>query len=105
MARNVNLDSRGIGALLRSAEVHRATQEAAESVAANVRAMNIKVGDKDGGPREVDMPVKVDMVTTDRAHAFVTISHPAGEAVQAKHGALTRAAGEAGLDVNAKGSS
>lgn len=102
MAQRIKFDSRGIGELLRSTEVHRATQDAAEAVADNVRAQNIGVGDKDGGPREKDMPVKVEMTTTDRAHAWVTITHPAGLAVQAKHGALTKAAGQAGLDVKGK---
>lgn len=102
MARKVKLDSRGIEAILQSTATHRATQEAAEKVADNARAMGVKVGDKDGGPREKDMPVEVSMTTTDRAHAFVTIAHPAGQAVQAKWGALTKSAREAGLDVKGK---
>jgi hypothetical protein len=100
MARRINLDSRGVAKLLQSTEMHRATQDAAERVADNVRAQGIKVGDKDGGPREKDMPVEVEMTTTDRAHAWVTIAHPSGQAVQSKHGALTKAAGQAGLDVS-----
>lgn len=104
MARGkVNLDSKGIRALLQSTAMHRATQDAAEAVADNARAMNIGVGDKDGGAHEIPMPVEVSMTTTDRAHAFVSIAHPAGQAVQAKHGALTKAAAQAGLDVNTKG--
>lgn len=99
MGRNVKLDSRGIEALLQSTAMHRATQDAAEKVADNVRAMNIRVGDKDGGAHEYEMPVTVEMTTTDRAHAFVSIAHPSGQAVQAKHGALTKAAAQAGLDV------
>lgn len=99
MASRVRLDRRGIGDLLRSTAMHRATQDAAERVAEAVRGQGIKVGDKDGGPREVDLPVEVEMTTTDRAHAWVTIAHPAGEAVQAKHGALTKAAAQVGLDV------
>ena len=99
MARNVKLDHRGIEALLQSTAMHRATQEAAERVADNVRAMGIRVGDKDGGAHEYDLPVTVGMTTTDRAHAWVNLAHPAGDAVQAKHGCLTKAAAEAGLDV------
>lgn len=102
MARRVKLNTRGIGEILRSSGMQRVTRQAAEEVAANVRAQRIRVGDQDGGPREVDLPVEVTMSTTDRAHASVTIKHPAGEAVQAKHGALTRAAGEVGLDVNGR---
>lgn len=102
MARKVKLDSRGIEALLQSTAMHRATQDAAEKVADGVRGMNIKVGDKDGGSHEYDLPVKVEMTTTDRAHAFVSLAHPAGQAVQAKHGSLTKAAAQAGLDVQEK---
>ena len=100
MARGrVRLDSKGVRAVLQSTEMHRVTQAAAEAVAANVEAQNITVGDRDGGAHEYDLPVKVSMTTTDRAHANVTITHPAGQAVQAKHGALTKAAKQAGLDV------
>jgi hypothetical protein len=38
------------------------------------------------------------MYETDRAHAVVVLAHAAGDAVQAKHGALSKAAAEAGLD-------
>jgi hypothetical protein len=102
MARQVRLDSRGVGAILKSAGVAAATRAAAEAVADNVRSQNIRVGDKDGGKREYDLPVKVTMRTTDRAHADVTIAHPAGQSVQAKHGALTKGAAQAGLDVKAR---
>lgn len=102
MARNVKLDHRGVAALLQSTAMHRATQDAAERVADAVRAQNIKVGDKDGGRHEYDLPVEVTTTTTDRAHANVTLAHPAGLAVQAKHGALTKAAAQTGLDVKGK---
>lgn len=100
MARNrVRLNSRGIQSVLTSTLMHRAVQGVAESVADNVKAMDIRVGDRDGGSHERELPVDVSVTTTDRAHARVTITHPAGAAVQAKHGALTKAAGQAGLDV------
>lgn len=100
MARgSVRLNSAGIRAILTSTAAHRAVQAAAEAVAENVRGQNIGVGDQDGGPREVELPVTVSVTTTDRAKALVTIAHPAGIAVQAKHGALTKAAGQVGLDV------
>jgi hypothetical protein len=94
----VKLDHRGIESLLRGSEIAAATREAAEAVADNVRSQNIRVGDKDGGSHEVDLPVEVSMYETDRAHAVVVLAHAAGDAVQAKHGALTKAAAEAGLD-------
>lgn len=100
MARGkVRLNGPGIRAILKAPAMQRATQAAAEAVAANVEAQNIRVGDRDGGKHEYDLPVSVKMVTTDRAHAIVALSHPSGAAVQAKHGALTKAAAQAGLDV------
>lgn len=102
MANKIRLNSKGVAAILKSTEMHRAVQDAAEKVAANVKAQGIKVGDKDGGPRERELPVTVTMTTTDRAKALVTLAHPAGQAVQAKHGALTKAAAQAGLDVRGK---
>lgn len=101
--RNVRLDSSGIRALLKSREVTAATQDAAEAVAANAKAQGRRVGDRDGGPREIDMPVTVSMYETDRAHAVVALAHPAGDADQAKNGTLTKAAAEAGLDFKARG--
>lgn len=102
MARaKVKLDHAGLAALLQSTEMHRAVQEAAEAVVDNVKAQGIKVGDRDGGTFEYDLPVDFQMTTTDRAHATVALAHPAGEAVQAKRGALTKAAAEAGLEVRA----
>lgn len=102
MARRVKLNRLGVRAILQSTEMHRVTQEAAEAVASNVEAQNIRVGDRDGGKHEDALPVKVSMTTTDRAHGVVSLAHPAGLAVQAKHGALTKAAAQAGLDVRGK---
>lgn len=100
MASRVRLaPPREIAKILNQPGVVAATRQAAEQVAQNVRDQGIKVGDRDGGPRERDLPVTVSMTTTDRPHANVTIAHPAGLAVQAKHGALTKAAAQAGLDV------
>lgn len=86
--------------ILKSAEADRMVQEVAEKVAGYVEDQGIGVGDKDGGRHEIPLPVKVSVVTTDRAHAIVMLAHPAGIAVQAKHGALTKAASEAGLHVS-----
>lgn len=95
----IKLNHEGIAAILKGPRMAAAVQAAAEQVAGNVRGMEIKVGDVDGGQHEYDLPITVTMVTTDRAHGIVALAHPAGEAVQAKHGALTKAAGQAGLDV------
>lgn len=99
MASRIRLDRKGVAAILKSTEVTRAVNAAAQAVAQNVKAMGVKVGDHDGGKREYPLPVTVLPITTDRAKALVTLAHPAGEAVQAKHGALTKAAAAAGLRV------
>lgn len=98
----IRLDHKGIEAILKGAPMQAAVKAAAEKVAENVRDMHITVGDHEGGKHEIDLPVTVTMHTTDRAHANVTLAHPAGEAVQAKHGALTKAAAQAGLSVRAR---
>ena len=95
----VRLNSAGIAAILRSGPMRRATRRAAEAVAENVRAQDITVGGLGGDSGDIDLPVTVTETVTDRAHANVNLAHPAGAAVQAKHGALTKAAAQAGLDV------
>ena len=83
----VKLDHRGIAALLKSAEMHGVINTVTNGVAAKVRGM------------EPSYPVEVQVVTTDRAHGIVAIAHPAGDAIQAKRGSLTKAAAQAGLEV------
>ena len=97
--RNVRLNHAGIAALLKSPELHKVVNAEAEKVADNVRSQGIKVGDVDGGKHERELPVKVDPQTSDRARARVILAHPAGLAVQAKHGALSKAAAAEGLEV------
>ena len=100
MARStVRLNQRGVAALLKSPQMQASVTAAAEKIAANVRDQGIEVGDRDGGKYEIPLPVRVSHDTTDRVRSRVTLAHPAGQAVQAKHGALTKAAKQAGLDV------
>src|SRR5690349_21314040 len=99
MARQkVRLNHAGIAALLKSPDLHKLVNDTADRVADNVRSQGIKVGDVDGGPLERELPVRVVPQTTDRARAQVVLAHPAGLAVQAKHGALTKAAAAEGLE-------
>lgn len=98
----IRLNSAGMQDVLKSPGVRRTIAAKTQQVADAVRSQGIKVGDVDGGSYEADMPVETDMVVTDRAHGRVTVAHAAGQAVQAKHGALTKAALEAGLEVNVK---
>lgn len=99
MTERIKFDHGGIGDVLKSGEVHRAIEALTKRVAENVEALGIAVGDRDGGSSEYPLPVKSDVITTDRAHGRVVLAHPAGIAVQAKHGALTKAASQAGLEV------
>jgi hypothetical protein len=93
---DIKLDGRGIEGVMKSAEMHREINALAEKVADNVRAQNIRV---EGVPGDVALPVKVLEGETDRARASVSLAHPSGKAVQSKHGALTKAAAQAGLEV------
>lgn len=100
MARNVariQLDRAGISEVAKSREMQTLMHDLAERIADNVRGQGIRV---DGVPGKHELPVKVTDTVTDRARSSVTIAHPSGKAVQAKHGALTRAAAEAGLEVS-----
>ena len=99
MAERVKLNSRGIADAAKSAEMRREITALAERVADNVRAQGIQV---EGVPGDTALPVEVTSYTTDRARSSVTIAHAAGQAVQAKHGSLTKAAAQAGLDVKSR---
>lgn len=72
-------------------------KDAAHEIADAVRSQGITVGDVDGGSYEIPLPVKV---YDDGDKAAVALAHPAGIAVQAKHGALTRAAASKGFEVH-----
>lgn len=98
-APKVTLNHAGMAELLKSGEMQALVEKAAEEIAQNVRDQGIMVGAFKGGAGEIPLPVTVSKTTTDRAHASVTLAHPAGIAVQAKHGALTKAAAAAGLEV------
>lgn len=96
MALEIKLDSAGIQAMLKSAEVAAAIHALGETVAGNVRA------DPNITRRGIADEVSVDDYVTDRAATSVTITHPAGLGMEGKHGVLTKAARAAGLEVKAK---
>lgn len=97
MARSkVRLDHRALESLLKSSDVRKYVNDAAEQVADRVRQQGIEV---EGIPGDIDLPVKVVEQTTDRARASVVLAHPSGIAVQAKHGSLSKAAAAEGLEV------
>jgi hypothetical protein len=85
----IHLDYAALGKILKE-DMRGPVDEAAAQIAAKVDVGN------------VDAPVTVESFTTDRAVAVVAIAHPAGEAIQAKHGALTQAAAACGYEVKSK---
>lgn len=82
---DVELDYDEMGELLRSQQMRNAMMKLAQQVASNVNA---------GGK-----PVTIRSYVTDRAASAVSIAHPSGLSVQARTGALTRAAASVGLEV------
>lgn len=92
----LHLNEAALARLAKSDQMKTAAFEAAGAIADNVRSQGITVGDIDGGSWEIALPVKI----SSREHITVSLAHPAGKAVQAKHGALTRAAAAAGLEVH-----
>lgn len=83
----VRLKRRGMRDLLRSDAVQAMLARKAEAVAEQVEAAGIRV---DGEPGRIPLPVTVDVAAgSERARARVILDHPAGIAVEAKHGILT----------------
>lgn len=83
----VKLNRRGMRDLLRSGGVQAVLGRKAAAVAEQVEAAGIRV---DGTPGQVPLPVTVDVGAGEqRARARVVLDHPAGLAVEAKHGVLT----------------
>lgn len=93
-APKIRLDSRGIGEVLKRAQLASLVRAEAEAVAANVGTITAHDGQV--------VPVEVSTGVTDRTIARVTLTHAAGLGLQAKHGTLTKAASAAGLEVRGK---
>lgn len=83
----VKLNRRGMRDLLRSDGVQEMLRARAQAVADQVVAAGIRV---DGVPGRTPLPVTVAVTAgAERARARVILDHPAGQAVEAKHGILT----------------
>ena len=87
---------KGLNEALKAPAGRAVVEKAAEEIAANVRSLGVDV---EGIPGDIELPVRVDYYESDRSRATVWLAHPAGLAVEAKHGALTKAASAAGLEV------
>lgn len=71
----------------------------AQNYMGELEAMTKSVAASVDVPEGVEVITKVDRDRTGRPRGMVTIAHPTGVILQAKNGALTRAAAENGLDV------
>lgn len=91
----VRPDLRGYSEILKRV-MQEPIRELSEQVADNARRQGHRTSSG------ADLPIDSKVVTTDRAHGIVAITHPAGVGMQAKHGVLTKAATEAGLEVTEK---
>jgi hypothetical protein len=83
---DVSLDHKGIAAMLKTPAFHAVVNEAAAAIQSAARELV-------GGT-----PVPMHEYTSDRAAASVSVLAP----MQAKHGALTKAAANVGLEVKDK---
>lgn len=86
----VTFDHAAIGQILKSADMADRMHKLAQQVADHV-----DVGDD-------ETPVSVADYTTDRAISVIALAGPAGAAIQAKDGALTKAAAAVGLEVRSR---
>lgn len=78
-------------AMLSSAAVGADMLAYAQEMAARAQSQAPMVQDHDGGPREIELPIKAEMKSGSfGARAAVIIAHPAGLAVEAKHALLAR---------------
>lgn len=103
MAR-IDLDLAALNRAIRTAPgTAGALRAKGEEVADLVCQQGIRVGDQDGGPDEIDLPVEVHVESGATPSMSVVLAHAAGLAVQAKHGSLTRAAAQAGLKLTGGG--
>lgn len=91
----VTLDHAGLAAILKSGPMAAAVHAAAEQIADRARGIMVE-----GVPGDVELPVEVTDQVSDRARSSVTLAHPSGQAVQAKHGVLTGGAAGAGFEVS-----
>lgn len=87
MATVIKINHKAIEEILK-VRMRKPVDELAARIAANVDVGSV-----------TDAPVEVHSYETDRAAASIVIAHPAGIAIEAKHGSLRRAAASQGYEV------
>jgi len=88
MANKIFLDPKAMAQILK-VNMRKPVEEAANAIAAQVDVGSVN-----------DAKVTVKMYETDRAHAVVAIAHPAGIAMELKHGTLRKAAASQGFEIH-----
>lgn len=78
----IELDRNGVGDLLRSSEVQSMLMRKAEAVKSAALGRGVTVN---GPAGDETLPIEVVDAGSDRARALVTVDHPAGLYVEAKH--------------------
>ena len=96
---NFKLNRLGVAELAKGAEMRRVMHETAQAVAGNVDSQGLQAQSADDNGDTAIRGTVFDEIT-DRARSSVTIEHPAALAMEAKHGVLTKAVGQAGLEVH-----
>lgn len=86
---DLKLDHAGIAAILLSDDIRVAVHEVAVEAAAKASA------DANMIRNDMQDSVEVADYTTDRAASSITITHPGGLGIEAKHGVLSKAVGGA----------
>lgn len=95
---SIRVNPAGVAEFMHSPAMKAQLAHVAKEVADNVRAQKIRVGGDPEGVDRIDLPVESGVYDTpEHVEGVVTLAHASGEAVQAKYGALTKAAAQAGL--------
>jgi hypothetical protein len=89
----------GVDAVLRSAGMVAALEEVAGQIADNVAAQGLTVESPGEDSPGTSLHAEASTSIEKTAVGHVTIPHPAGIPMQARHGVLTKAAAAAGLEV------
>jgi hypothetical protein len=97
MTAKVHLNYAVLHRLVESDGTDRARKDLAEAIAQKVRDQNIEVGDIDDN-NGLATTISIPVIVSEAGN--VILAHPAGIAVEAKYGALVKAAAAVGLEVN-----
>jgi hypothetical protein len=93
IVRRINIKTRGFKKLMKGEPMVLDMTARGVRVVAAVESAGIRV---EGKPGRIDLPVALRVSKKGRARARVVLDHPAGKAVEAKHGILAASIDAAG---------